>query len=85
GLEIVKDKKTKQPFPAELNLAGKIKSNILDRGMLSYPSQGCVDGKSGDHILLAPPYTVSDEELDIIIDITQKSLQSQLDKIKDHD
>jgi len=53
--------------------------------MLSYPSQGCVDGKSGDHILLAPPYTVSDEELDIIIDITQKSLQSQLDKIKDHD
>lgn len=85
GLEIVADKKTKQPFPAELNLAGKIKSDILENGMLSYPSQGCIDGISGDHILLAPPYTVSDGELDTIIKITLSSLQTQLDKIKNHD
>ena len=48
--------------------------------MLSYPSQGCVDGINGDHILLAPPYTVSDEELDFIIKITYKSLLKQLNK-----
>jgi adenosylmethionine-8-amino-7-oxononanoate aminotransferase len=82
GLEIVKDKKTKEPFPAEFNLAGKIKQDILDNGMLSYPSQGCVDGLSGDHILLAPPYTVTDEELDIIIETTKKCLDNQLAKVK---
>lgn len=81
GLEIVKDKKTKEPFPAELNLAGKIKADILENGMLSYPSQGCVDGISGDHILLAPPYTVSDEELETIINKTSLGLQNQLDMI----
>ncbi len=81
GLEIVKDKKTKEPFPAELNLAGKIKADILENGMLSYPSQGCVDGIRGDHILLAPPYTVTDEELDIIIEKTLNSLNNQLSKM----
>ena len=81
GLEIVKDKNTKEPFPAALNLAGKIKTDILENGMLSYPSQGCVDGISGDHILLAPPYTVTDEELETILEITSKCLQNQLNKI----
>ena len=81
GLEIVKDKDTKEPFPAKLNLAGKIKADILEKGMLSYPSQGCVDGERGDHILLAPPYTVSDDELIIIIKTTKNSLNKQLDKI----
>lgn len=81
GLEIVKDKKTKEPFPAELNLAGKIKSDILENGMLSYPSQGCVDGKNGDHILLAPPYTVTGEELEVIVATVKKSLQTELDKL----
>lgn len=81
GLEIVKDKNTKEPFPAEFNLAGKIKQDILENGMLSYPSQGCVDGVSGDHILLAPPYTVTDDELDIIIETTKKCLNNQLSKV----
>jgi len=81
GLEIVKDKKTKEPFPAELNLAGKIKADILENGMLSYPSQGCVDGIKGDHILLAPPYTVSDEELETIAQKTLLSFQNQIDKL----
>jgi adenosylmethionine-8-amino-7-oxononanoate aminotransferase len=82
GLEIVADRKTKEPFPASINLSGKIKSNILENGMLSYPSQGCVDGISGDHILLAPPYTITDDELEIIVSTVKKSLNDQLDKAK---
>ncbi len=81
GLEIVQDKQSKEPFPASFNLAGKIKTDILENGMLSYPSQGCVDGINGDHILLAPPYTVTDEELTMIVDKIINSLNNQLDKI----
>ncbi|MBT6329056.1 MAG: aspartate aminotransferase family protein, partial [Kordiimonadaceae bacterium] len=69
-------------FPAEYNLAGKIKADILENGMLSYPSQGCVDGIRGDHILLAPPYTITDDELVIIIETVKKCLNNQLDQLK---
>ncbi|MBT7582465.1 MAG: aspartate aminotransferase family protein [Kordiimonadaceae bacterium] len=82
GLEIVADKDTKEPFPSEYNLAGKIKADILENGMLSYPSQGCVDGIRGDHILLAPPYTITDDELVIIIETVKKCLNNQLDQLK---
>jgi hypothetical protein len=33
---------------------------------LTYPTQGCVDGLRGDHVLLAPPFIVSAEESAII-------------------
>ena len=29
---------------------------------------GTIDGRRGDHILLAPPFTVQDKDLDLIID-----------------
>ena len=50
--------------------------------MLSYPSNGCVDGIRGDHILLAPPYTVTDDELVTIVDTVKKCLNNQLGKLK---
>jgi adenosylmethionine-8-amino-7-oxononanoate aminotransferase len=82
GLEIVENKETKEPFAADVNLSAKIKKDILENGMLSYPSNGCVDGIRGDHILLAPPYTVIDEELVIIVDTVKKCLNNQLSKLK---
>lgn len=82
GLEIVENKETKEPFPAEANLSAKIKKDILENGMLSYPSNGCVDGIRGDHILLAPPYTVTDDELVMIVDTVKKCLNNQLGKLK---
>jgi adenosylmethionine-8-amino-7-oxononanoate aminotransferase len=82
SIEIVKDKNTKEPFPANLNISDKLKKDILENGMLSYPSQGCVDGINGDHVLLAPPYTISDDELDFIIDTLKKSLNKQISSIK---
>jgi adenosylmethionine-8-amino-7-oxononanoate aminotransferase len=82
GLEIVENKETKEPFAADVNLSAKIKKDILENGMLSYPSNGCVDGIRGDHILLAPPYTVTDEELVIIVDTVKKCLNNQLSKLK---
>jgi adenosylmethionine-8-amino-7-oxononanoate aminotransferase len=81
SIEIVKDKNTKEPFPASLNISDKLKKDILENGMLSYPSQGCVDGINGGHILLAPPYTISDDELDFIMDTLKKSLNKQLSSL----
>jgi adenosylmethionine-8-amino-7-oxononanoate aminotransferase len=65
GIEFVKDKNTRAPFPREENIAGKIFQVAMDEGVLTYPTQGCVDGTDGDHILLAPPYIITEEECHI--------------------
>jgi adenosylmethionine-8-amino-7-oxononanoate aminotransferase len=65
GIEFVKDKAARAPFPREENIAGRIFQVAMDEGVLTYPTQGCVDGTDGDHILLAPPYIITEEECHI--------------------
>jgi len=63
GIEFVADKKTKQPFPGEMNCAGRVGQAAAARGLLVYPMQGCVDGYAGDHLLIAPPAVISDQQI----------------------
>jgi adenosylmethionine-8-amino-7-oxononanoate aminotransferase len=63
GIEFVADKNTKQPFPLELNFAGRVGQAAAARGLLVYPMQGCVDGYAGDHLLIAPPAVTSAEQI----------------------
>ena len=63
GIEIVKDRSTKEPFQKKLNIAGKIKKQALDIGLICYPMQGTVDGSKGDHILIAPPFIINEDEI----------------------
>lgn len=62
GVEFVKDKASREPFPREENICEKIRQAAMERGVLTYPTQGCVDGLRGDHILLAPPFIIWQEE-----------------------
>ena len=63
ALEFVADKISKRPFAPEMNFAGRVAQAALQRGLLVYPVQGCVDGTAGDHILLAPPAVTTREQL----------------------
>lgn len=63
GVEFVRDKKSKAPFPADKNFAGLVGQACRRRGLLVYPMQGCVDGIAGDHLLIAPPAVVTEEEI----------------------
>ncbi len=67
GIEIVKDRETKAPFDPALGLAGKIKKAAFQAGLVCYPMSGTIDGRMGDHILLAPPFIIEDEQLDELI------------------
>jgi len=64
GVEFVADKATKRPFDPELNFAGRVAQAAVNRGLLVYPMQGCVDGVSGDHVLIAPPAVITAEQID---------------------
>ncbi|MEM6481851.1 MAG: aspartate aminotransferase family protein, partial [Pseudomonadota bacterium] len=53
----------KKPFDPSLGLAGKIKKIAQENGLICYPMAGTRDGQNGDHILLAPPFIISDEHV----------------------
>jgi adenosylmethionine-8-amino-7-oxononanoate aminotransferase len=64
AVEFVADKETKKPFLPELNFSGRVGQAAAKRGLLVYPMQGCVDGDSGDHLLIAPPAMITKEQID---------------------
>ena len=73
GVEFVRDKTTSEPFLKEQDIAEKIRQACLEENVLVYPTQGCVDGLRGDHILLAPPFTISQEECQMIGRVINKA------------
>ena len=79
GIELVKNRSTKEPFPKKLNIAGKIKKQALDIGLICYPMQGTVDGSKGDHILIAPPFIINENEINEI----STKLKSTIDQVCD--
>jgi len=78
GVEFVADKQTKKPFAPELNFAGRVTSAALQRGLLVYPIQGCVDGVSGDHLLIAPPAVITEEQIDWAVDQLRESIKATM-------
>jgi adenosylmethionine-8-amino-7-oxononanoate aminotransferase len=78
AMELVADRETKAPFDPELRLHQRAKTGAFERGLLIYPGGGTIDGRNGDHILLAPPYNVTDDELDLIVDLLAQTVESIL-------
>lgn len=78
GVEFVSDKQTKKPFAPELNFAGQVTSAALQRGLLVYPIQGCVDGVSGDHLLIAPPAVITEEQIDWAVEQLRESIEAAM-------
>jgi len=74
GVEFVKDKSTREPFPRTENIAERIRQAAVAEGVLTYPTQGCVDGQRGDHILLAPPFPISQEECALVARVLESAL-----------
>ena len=78
SIELVADRATKAPFDASLKIAPRIKAEAFAAGLMCYPSQGCADGTSGDHVLLAPSYTSSAEEIARIVDMLGDAVERVL-------
>ncbi len=76
--ELVADRETKAPFPAEHKLFMRIRQKALDNGLICYPVGGNVDGINGDVIILAPPYNTTDSEMDEIVTKMAKSVKQVL-------
>jgi adenosylmethionine-8-amino-7-oxononanoate aminotransferase len=78
ALELVANRTTKQPFPKAMGLAARIKSAAQANGLICYPSSGTADGENGDHVLLAPPYIISPEQIGEVVDKLNTTLSQVL-------
>ncbi|MDH3635180.1 MAG: aspartate aminotransferase family protein [Gammaproteobacteria bacterium] len=78
GLEFVRERDSKAPFPPQLGLHKKFKAAALDAGLICYPMGGTIDGQQGDHVLLAPPFIIDNEHIDEIVNKIDTALKSTL-------
>lgn len=68
GIEIVEDRESKRPFDPARKIAAKVKAAAFDAGLICYPMSGTRDGKNGDHVLLAPPFIISDGQIEELVE-----------------
>ncbi|GED22096.1 aspartate aminotransferase family protein [Halomonas halmophila] len=78
GLELVAERDRKTPFDPSHKLHAAIKRTAMDAGLMCYPMGGTLDGRTGDHILLAPPFILEDAQLDEIVDKLDATLERVL-------
>ena len=64
GVEFVAERDSKRSFAPEVGFADRVAAEARERGVLVYQVQGCVDGTNGDHILIAPPATITAEQIE---------------------
>ena len=78
GLEFVRDRDTRAPFPPQLGFHRKLKAAAFEAGMICYPMGGTIDGQQGDHVLLAPPFIIEVDHIDEIVSKLDTAVKSVL-------
>jgi hypothetical protein len=78
GIELVADRETKEPFDPALQLHARVKAEAMARGLVCYPSGGSADGVRGDHVLLAPPFIVSENQIGEIVGRVGEAIDAAL-------
>ena len=76
GMEFVKDRATKAPFETKESgyVAGLVAKKSFKNGLIVYPGSGTVDGHRGDHILIAPPFIITKDQIDEMVAILGQSI-----------
>lgn len=73
AIEFVHDRSSKAPFEPQLKVGGQVQKRALELGVAVYPGMGTIDGYSGDHILIAPPYTITEVEIRVIARVVREA------------
>lgn len=74
GVELVADRDTKAPFDPNIHFAQQVADEAFKRGLIIYPGSGCVNGVSGDLLMLGPPYAIHEEEIMEMVSIIKESI-----------
>jgi adenosylmethionine-8-amino-7-oxononanoate aminotransferase len=78
ALELVRDRRTKEPFEPDLKLAERIRVRAMENGLICYPMGGVVDGKRGENVMIAPPFIIEERHVFELVDKLNKTLEDVL-------
>ena len=78
GIELVADRTSKETFDPARKMHARVKSAALGHGLMCYPMGGTIDGKHGDHILLAPPFIATEAEIHSVASLIGQAIDSAL-------
>ena len=78
GVELVADRDSKAPLPPEFKTHARVKQCAMEHGLLVYPMGGTIDGHRGDHVLLAPPFITSADEVEMIVERLVASINAAI-------
>lgn len=79
AVELVADRSSKKPFDPRLRLHARIKAEAMQRGLMVYPSGGTADGIAGDHVLLAPPFIIDSETIQVVVERLAAAVDAALE------
>ncbi len=75
GMEFVQDRETRAAFDPGHGIHKSFKKAAFEAGLICYPAGGTIDGKQGDHVLIAPPFIIDDNHIDEIIGKLDTAIQ----------
>ena len=78
AVELVEDRETRAPFAREAHVAERLTAAALDAGLVVWPNVGHADGTRGDLVMLAPPFVITEEEIDMIGDRLEAAIEAVL-------
>jgi adenosylmethionine-8-amino-7-oxononanoate aminotransferase len=67
AIELVENRATKRSFDPARKLHASVKKAAMDEGLIVYPAGGTVNGRDGDHVLIAPPFIIEDAQIDELV------------------
>ncbi|WP_175698288.1 aspartate aminotransferase family protein [Burkholderia ambifaria] len=78
GVELVRDRDSKATFDPAVKLHAAVKREAMQRGLMVYPMGGTIDGVNGDHILIAPPFVCTAQQIDTIVERLSGAIDAAL-------
>jgi adenosylmethionine-8-amino-7-oxononanoate aminotransferase len=78
GVELVSDRASRNPYPADKHVTNKVLGAAVRRGLFVYPATGMADERGGDAIMIAPPFVIGDGEVDFIV----RTVRAALDDVR---
>jgi adenosylmethionine-8-amino-7-oxononanoate aminotransferase len=76
GVELVADRHNKAAFAAEARVHRRVKEEAMQRGLMIYTMGGTIDGRLGDHLMLAPPFIIDSQAIDLIVERLQAAIEA---------
>ncbi len=83
GIELVLDRATREPFPPDLNLSQRVRQQAFDLGLICWTNQGSADN-GGDFVLLAPPYIITGNQIDELVELLARAIDQAIPELKNH-